>query len=424
MVLFDCEDEPFVLWQEREHVQKQPMHNIGKGRSQDESRFEWAGDVPVGEPFVFRVGWESGRVIKPADDVFFSTSADCVWLQDEHFFDYCPAAHVSPSRVTKIDSFVGSLSPRPLYIYLPRGYKEHIHRKYPVLYMHDGQNCFEAYVEDSFAGSWQADLAADQMIREGKMRECVIVGVSNGSKERFFEYMPDFSRLPDFVLDSYYQVEVEEEPITEEPDEADTSPDADTEFVEDLDLNDEPELLEVSEVSELPEERREYTNEESVGRASATVAFYASDVAPFIESRYRVKSGRENRATCGSSMGGLMTMFFAWEAPSFARHHAAMSTSFWLTRTKDKELPWIKRLQQEEPRDIRLWLDSGTGDRGEHDDGMKDAILARDALLANGFVQGASFHYELAEGAQHHESAWAARLPRALTFLFPPTLDW
>jgi predicted alpha/beta superfamily hydrolase len=302
--------------------------------------------------------------------------------------------------------------------------------------MHDGQNCFEAFVEDSFSGSWQADLAADQMIREGKMRECVIVGVSNGSKERLFEYMPDFARLPDFVLDSYYKAE--EEPVTEasdetegalvdlldeeEPEELETSEVA--EESGESELSEPPELSEIPEVSEVSEERREYTDEESVGRASATVAYYASDVAPFIASRYRVKSGRENRATCGSSMGGLMTMFFAWEAPSFARHHAAMSTSFWLTRTKDKELPWIKRLQQEEPRDIRLWLDSGTGDRGEHDDGMKDAILARDALLANGFVQGASFHYELAEGAQHHESAWAARLPRVLTFLFPPTLDW
>lgn len=60
-------------------------------------------------------------------------------------FSYQPAPDVSPSRVIKLPAFTGSLPTRPLYIYLPRGYDEHLDRAYPVLYMHDGQNCFETF---------------------------------------------------------------------------------------------------------------------------------------------------------------------------------------------------------------------------------------------------------------------------------------
>ncbi|MCP4426386.1 MAG: hypothetical protein GY803_17985, partial [Chloroflexi bacterium] len=69
-------------------------------------------------------------------------------------------------------------------------------------------------------------------------------------------------------------------------------------------------------------------------------------------------------------------------------------------------------------------LDSGAQDEpGRGDDGMFEAIAARDALLANGYVLGPDFHYFLDEGAIHRESAWAARLPQIFQFLFPPEVD-
>ena len=49
----------------------------------------------------------------------------------------------------------------------------------------------------------------------------------------------------------------------------------------------------------------------------------------------------------------------------------------------------VRRLREGEPRDLRLWLDSGTLDSpGKGDDGMEDTKKARDALLANGFELG------------------------------------
>ena len=80
----------------------------------------------------------------------------------------------------------------------------------------------------------------------------------------------------------------------------------------------------------------------------------------------------------------------------------------------------VERLRNGSPRDVRLWLDSGTLDApGKGNDGMVDTRAARDALLENGYVEGPDFRYYLAKGAVHQESAWAARLHLVFQFLFP-----
>jgi hypothetical protein len=80
----------------------------------------------------------------------------------------------------------------------------------------------------------------------------------------------------------------------------------------------------------------------------------------------------------------------------------------------------VERLRTGSSRDIRLWLDSGTRDAPDYgDDGRFDTVAARDALLENGYQEGADFRYYLADGAIHSEAAWAARLPLIFQFLFP-----
>jgi predicted alpha/beta superfamily hydrolase len=156
------------------------------------------------------------------------------------------------------------------------------------------------------------------------------------------------------------------------------------------------------------------------GRAAATLEYYRDEVAPFVAKRYRVLPGREHTATCGSSLGGLFSVYIAWEHSDFARHHAALSTSFWITRNRAGELEAIERMRKGYRRDIRLWLDSGTlssPDGGN--DGQRETAEARAALLEAGYVEGVDFQCYVAEGATHSEGAWAARLPLVLQFLFP-----
>jgi predicted alpha/beta superfamily hydrolase len=86
---------------------------------------------------------------------------------------------------------------RFLRVWLPPGYDDAVNagRRYPVLYLNDGQNLFEAAT--SFTGiEWQADETADRLIREGVVPPMIIVGMDNSAKDRIREYMPHRSLHP------------------------------------------------------------------------------------------------------------------------------------------------------------------------------------------------------------------------------------
>jgi predicted alpha/beta superfamily hydrolase len=75
---------------------------------------------------------------------------------------------------------------RDLIVWLPPSYEKEPDRRYPVLYMHDGQNIIDPGT--SFAGyDWRVDEVADSLIREGKMMEIIVVGIYN-SPDRMVEY--------------------------------------------------------------------------------------------------------------------------------------------------------------------------------------------------------------------------------------------
>ena len=66
---------------------------------------------------------------------------------------------------------------RLLRVWLPPGYDEPLNggRRYPVLYLNDGQNLFESAT--SFNGvEWQVDETGDRLIREGTVPPMIIVG--------------------------------------------------------------------------------------------------------------------------------------------------------------------------------------------------------------------------------------------------------
>ena len=78
------------------------------------------------------------------------------------------------------------IKPRDILVWLPPGYEENETARYPVLYMHDGQNAFDP-VTSSFGVDWQIDEAADTLIRKGLIEPLIIVAIYN-SVERSSEY--------------------------------------------------------------------------------------------------------------------------------------------------------------------------------------------------------------------------------------------
>src|SRR5579871_5610099 len=80
---------------------------------------------------------------------------------------------------------------RFLRVWLPPGYDDpqNSERGYPILYLNDGQNLFEAGT--SFNGvEWQVDETADRLIRAGIVAPMIIVGIDNAGRDRIREYMP------------------------------------------------------------------------------------------------------------------------------------------------------------------------------------------------------------------------------------------
>ncbi len=78
------------------------------------------------------------------------------------------------------------LQPRDIIVWLPLSYDDASENRYPVLYMHDGQNIFDPVT--SYTGvDWEADETATDLIEEGKIREIIIVGIYN-TPERLEEY--------------------------------------------------------------------------------------------------------------------------------------------------------------------------------------------------------------------------------------------
>ncbi|HEY0479537.1 MAG TPA: alpha/beta hydrolase-fold protein [Kofleriaceae bacterium] len=77
---------------------------------------------------------------------------------------------------------------RTLVIYLPPSYRENALKRYPVLYMHDGQNLFDA-ATSAFGTEWQVDEHVDAAVGAGQMDEVIVVGVDN-TANRIWEYTP------------------------------------------------------------------------------------------------------------------------------------------------------------------------------------------------------------------------------------------
>jgi predicted alpha/beta superfamily hydrolase len=97
--------------------------------------------------------------------------------------------HTAGKNVTVIDTafFIPQLKrTRRVWIYLPESYNAPAVKKYPVLYMHDGQNVFDEAT--SFAGEWGVDEALDSLKEENAA--CIVVAVDNGGDKRMNEYNP------------------------------------------------------------------------------------------------------------------------------------------------------------------------------------------------------------------------------------------
>ncbi|MBI4853811.1 MAG: alpha/beta hydrolase [Acidobacteria bacterium] len=79
---------------------------------------------------------------------------------------------------------------RDIIIYLPPNYDKNPNLRYPVLYLHDGQNIFDGATSFIAGQEWQCDETAQRLILANKIQPLIIVGVYNTGEQRVDEYTP------------------------------------------------------------------------------------------------------------------------------------------------------------------------------------------------------------------------------------------
>ncbi len=109
--------------------------------------------------------------------------------QEERNPDLAAKKHTASPQVRVLDDslWMPQLKRhRRIWVYLPPDYGQS-DKKYPVLYMHDGQNLFDDYY--AYSGEWGVDESLDSLHAQSGFG-LIVVGIDNGSDKRMNEYSP------------------------------------------------------------------------------------------------------------------------------------------------------------------------------------------------------------------------------------------
>ncbi len=80
--------------------------------------------------------------------------------------------------------------PHDVVVCTPPGYEQDTTRRYPVVYLHDGQNVFDEYPMAPFGVQWGVDTTARALAHAQAIEPLILVAIGNGGRERIDEYTP------------------------------------------------------------------------------------------------------------------------------------------------------------------------------------------------------------------------------------------
>ena len=252
---------------------------------------------------------------------------------------------------------------RDIAVWTPEGYQ--IGDSCDVLYMHDGQMLFDSTATWNHR-EWRVDEVMDALIKAGKIRPCIVVGICNTS-DRLTEYYPD--KTVQYVAEA---------------------------------------------------DRKKAKTDKLTG--DAYLKFIVEELKPFIEERYKPLTGREHTFMMGSSMGGLVSLYALCEYPQVFGGVACLSSHLsmghlpdgfdgeaWATGFRDyvgQHLP--------EANGSIIYMDHGTEDF--------DADYGKYQTMLDGLIESKGWdkqHYVslVFVGHGHNETCWGKRLDQPLQFL-------
>jgi predicted alpha/beta superfamily hydrolase len=106
------------------------------------------------------------------------------------------SSDIPPSNIPRVElhRFHSSILPSPhdrrVSVHLPEAYADEPTRRFPVFYLHDGQNLFDDRTSYVPGHTWRAHTTADRLAESGQMEPVILVGVANAGLRRMAEYTP------------------------------------------------------------------------------------------------------------------------------------------------------------------------------------------------------------------------------------------
>jgi enterochelin esterase-like enzyme len=253
-------------------------------------------------------------------------------------------------------------------VWLPPGYEdaENAKRKYPTLYLLDGQTAFDECTAFHGEHELQVDEAVTKLIDEHAIPPMIVVGVDS-THHRDYQYSP----YPSSVTD----------PAAPEP----------------------------------------------IGKQLPR--FFADEVIPFVSARYRVSDEAAHTGIGGASLGGAAALFLALRRPDLfglallqsptlllGNGQFLRDTTF-LARGPDRVAIGVGTAELDFP-DIEQWLAPLRLARAEAESGMVTMAQALASNLKGAYINHPRVLLVIDPNANHSSVFWARRMPEAIRFLF------
>ncbi len=259
------------------------------------------------------------------------------------------------------------IAPRHVDVHLPPGYDPSGNTRYPVLYMHDGQNLFTT--ETAYTGvEWEADETLDSLTNAGITRPCIIVGIWNTNKTRFAEYMPQeaTAQMPDSIQAGIATIS---------------------------------------------------------GRAPFSdkyLSFLTEELLPFINKEYLTLTGSKHTFIAGCSMGGLISLYALCKHPELFGGAACLSTHW--TIDLEGRVPIMPltltnyfATQLPMPSTHKIYFDYGTKTLDAYYEPWQ---LRMDSMMVtHGYTRNVNWITKKFPGHDHSEVSWAKRFWEPMVFL-------
>ena len=261
------------------------------------------------------------------------------------------------------------ITPRPVDVWLPKSYSAA--KKYAVLYMHDGQNLFDANTTWN-KQEWMIDEVATKLMEENVVRDFIVVGIHNIPQIRWQDLFPEkaMSYVPKVAKDALYEAA------------------AKSNFSTNL-------------------------------KGDAYMSFLVKELKPYIDATYSVHTDKSNTFVMGSSMGGLMSMYAVAEYPEVFEGAACVSTH-WVGGSPSENNPLPEAIfnylkdNLPDAKTHRMYFDYGNKTLDQFYPQYAPKV---DAIFTKGGYTSTNFKNLFFEGTNHSELSWQKRIDIPLTFL-------